>query len=806
MKNTRLLIIAFLLCSPFLLWSQTEGAGMIKPPEFTKESKKSDTIKVPEIVLPKTTPQEAAAEAAQRVVQAEAAKTGGSIIYGHSMFADQSLEVFRTTDGTHAPDTYILGAGDELRITIFGASQNDIQVTISKEGYIEPAGSPKIFLQGLSLAQARNLITGRLSASYSFRPDQITVTIATARTMLVNIFGETKITGGFQISALNSVFNVLSAAGGPTDIGSVRNIQLIRGTDRKTIDLYAFMSNPTYAFQFDLQQNDIIFVPVVKKLVAIEGAVKRPMMYEMLDNESLTDLIHYAGGIKVDAYTDFVQIQRFENDIPRLFEWNLSEILSGKEKVDLQNGDIVRIKLMAKPIDQFVSISGKVYYPGTYDLVKNSTIRSILKNAQTTSQADLALVFVERIRPDATIEYLTVPWAKLRDSGKDFPLQNGDRIKISEQARYKYTGIIGVEGDVKEPFEKTFAMDDHLPVKDAIEMAGGLNPTANPVAYIFRRNLLNPVLMNYIRINLDSAGNIQLQPGDRLHVYNNTVFTNIGEVYVSGAVKDPQTLTYSPELTIRDLITTAGGLTVGAALNYIKVFRTILSPTEPSKQEMLTIEMDSTYQVVSPSSFILKPYDHIVVPLTPSFTLGRTIEIKGEVNYPGQYVLTNKQVSLSDVIAMAGGLLGSADKQGSRLFRSFNKVGEITIDVGKALNMKGNIKCDLVLMEGDVITIPRLENTVTIRNNGTALAEYSGSSDGVMNLVYQGPKSAKWYVNHFAGGFLPKADRNSVTVIGRNGRMKGTSRTFLWMRKYPKVSTGSLINVKMKPVKPSTKN
>jgi len=518
----------------------------------------------------------------------------------------------------------------------------------------------------------------------------------------------------------------------------------------------------------------------------------------MLADELLADLIHYAGGVKVDAYTDFVQIQRYENDAPRLFEWNLAEILSGKLKVPLQNGDIVRIKSMAKPIDRFVEVSGKVFYPGRYDLVKNSTLGGVLNNAQTTTQADLSLVFLERMRFDGTVEYITVPWAEMKAAGKDFPLKSADRIKVSEQARYKFIGTIAVEGDVKEPFEKTLAMDDRLPVKSAIEMAGGLNPTANNIAYIFRRDLLNPVLMKYIRIKLDSAKDVLLQPGDRLHVYDNTVFTNIAEVRVSGAVKNPQTLTYAPDFTIRDLITTAGGLTVGAALNYIKVFRTIMSPTEPAKQEMITLEMDSNYSVINPPNFVLRPYDHVVVPLTPAFTLGRLVEINGEVNYPGMYVLATKQVSLSEVIELAGGLLESADAEGSLLYRALNKIGYITIDAGKAIRMKGNLKNDPILMEGDVITIPRLENTVTIGHTGTVMAEYKGA-DGAISLVYQGPKSAKWYVNNFAGGFLPKADRSSVTVVKKNGQMKGTGRTILWIRKYPKVSTGARINVKMKP-------
>jgi len=358
---------------------------------------------------PVTTAKEAAAEASQRVIQTAAVKKEGVIaIYGHSLFTDKSLEVFRTTDGAQAPDTYVLGDGDEIRISIFGASQTDIQQQVALDGSIQPTGVAKIFLKGLSLAQAKEVIQNRLSSAYTFRSDQFAVTIVTARTIMVNVFGEANITGGFTISALNSALNALSAAGGPTDIGSVRSIQLIRGNTRRNIDIYAFMNDPATQFKFDLQNNDIIFVPVVKTLVTIEGAVKRPMTYEMLPNETLTNLIQYAGDVKMDVFPDFVQIERYINGEQRLFEYDLKEVRSGKTKVDLMNGDLVHIKAIGKPMDQYVDVEGSVYYPGRFDLSSNATLKALIANAKPTYQAKTDVLFIERIKPDSTFEVLSV--------------------------------------------------------------------------------------------------------------------------------------------------------------------------------------------------------------------------------------------------------------------------------------------------------------------------------------------------------------------------------------------------------------
>lgn len=813
MPNPRpLLLTAFLLFSAALSAQNLNDIFAVKDTTYTANNKlkveigkdKADTVKtggeaskITEMVIPVVTPQEAAADAAQRIMKTAALKGVTKQIYGHSVFTDQTLDVYRTSDGAMAPETYILGSGDEIRITIFGASQTDLQMRINNEGYIQPDGMSKIFLQGLSIAQARNLLVNRLSTFFTFRDDQLTLTVATARTVLVNIFGETKVTGGFSVSALNSALNAISAAGGVTEIGSVRAIQLIRGKQTRTIDLYAFMSNPSYQFQLDVQQNDIIFVPVAQNLVLAEGAVKRPMYYEMLPGESLTDLFRYAGGVNVDVYPDFVQIQRFTGDEIALLEYNLAEVLLGKLKITLQNGDVVRVRSIGKPIEKFVEVAGSVYYPGRYDLGKSPTLSAVLNSAQPNKQARQDLVIVERVRPDETVEVLTLAWAALKGEGKDFNLQPRDRITIPGLANYRDLGTIAVSGDVRSPFSKTMALGDRLTVKQAIELAGGLKTTAYPVAYIFRKNQLNPVEMKYIRVDLGKGDETLLQPGDRLNVYDNTLFTNAGEVKIFGAVKRPHGLTYDSSLTLTDLLATAGGFSAGAAFDRVEVYRTVLSADAPTRIDLITVAVDSNYRVVTPAGFALQPYDQVAVRTIPAYYLGRQVELNGAVMRPGPYVLGPGNVHLSDVIEMAGGLLESADATGSRLFRTTNKTGNIAMDARKAVRRSGNLRFDPILADGDVININRMENTVSIRNKSTGLESVNGD-EGVSTLVYQGKKSARWYIMHYAGGFAPGADKNSVTVVLKNGQVKGTGRTIFGIRKYPKVTTGGMIQVRKK--------
>lgn len=737
-----------------------------------------------------TTSGEAAAEAA---LQENMGTVATGNIYGHSLFTNKSLDVFRTTDGAQAPDTYVLGEGDEVHISIFGSSQTEIHQRIGADGSIQPAGSSKIFLKGMTLAQAREAVQKKLASHYSFRPDQIAVTISTARTMTVSIYGEVGVAGGFTVSALNTAFNALAAAGGPTEIGSVRNIQLSRGGKTSTLDLYKYM-NGTGMGSFDLQNGDIMFVPVAQKLVSIEGSVIRPMRYEMVDGETVRDLIDYAGGLKYNVYPEYLQVERMENGEKRYIEYNLNSVMNGTQRVDLANGDIVRVREASKPIENYVAIEGAVFYGGNYDLETSSSLKALIDKAQLKYTAKTDFAFVERTRPDETVEFLTVPFPG-ENGNPDFQLQGRDKVRITEQADYRDVAQIEVRGQVRDPFTRTFGLNDRMTVTQAIEYAGGLKPSVFPVAYISRKDLTNPSKMEYISISLDKDGDTLLQPGDKLEIYDNTTFTNVGEVRVSGAVKSPFGTTYDASLSVHDMLTMAGGFEVGAAYDRVEVFRVNIDDKDEVKLDLITLKVDEDYNTLE--DFQLQPYDHIVVRMTPNFTMGRTVEISGRVKYPGQYVLEDNKTQLWEIIEMAGGLLDDADPY-ARLFRTYNNRGNIGLDLREVKSSKGKVKSDPILMDGDVINIVRLENTVLIRETGTRMAQYVPEEYSATQklMIYQGKHSAKWYVKHYAGGFQKLADKNSVTVTFPNNQTESTKRHLGFIRKYPTVEPGGVITMR----------
>ncbi len=750
--------------------------------------------------VPQTTSGEAAAEQALATAIQENNASFADDIYGHALFTGKSMDVFRTTDGAQAPDSYILAEGDEVHISIFGGSQTEIHQRIGPDGSIQPAGSTKIFLKGMTLAQGRQAIRNKLSQHYSFRPDQIAVTLTTARTVTVSIYGEVGVQGGFTLSALNTAFNALAAAGGPTAIGSVREIQINRGGKSGHLDLYAYMVNPAQSGWYDIQNGDVIYVPVAQRIVKIEGAVNRPMRYEMLEGETLKDLIKYAGGLTASVFPDFVQIERVENGERKYMEYDLSAVMSGSRKVNLVNGDIVRIRTANQPLENYVAVGGDVYYDGRFDLEQNRSLTRLLENAKPRYTARTDYLFVERTRSDETVEVLTVPFPGV-NGNPDFRLQARDSVVVLQQSNYRDVETISVSGQVREPFTKTFGLNDRMTVAQAIEYAGGLKSTVFPVAYIFRRDVTNPNKMQYIRINLEKDGDRSLQPGDELRIYDNTTYTNVGEVHVSGAVKNPFGTAYDPSLTVHDLLEMAGGFEVGAAYDRIEVFRANLSKKDQVTFDMITFGVDDNYNIVS-GDYQVQPYDQIIVRMTPNFTMGRTVELNGRVKYPGRYVLEDGKTQLSEVIAMAGGLLDDADPY-CRLFRTYNNRGNIGVNLNEMKRHKGQMNADPYLMDGDVITIVRQENTVTIREVGTRMAQYVPDefSSTEKTFIYQGPHSAKWYINHFAGGFQKAADRNSVTVTMPNNQSDGTKKCFFWFHNYPTVQPGAVITLSIDQVK-----
>jgi protein involved in polysaccharide export with SLBB domain len=712
-----------------------------------------------------------------------------SKVYGHKIFRDKSIEVYRVSKDASPPESYILAPGDKINILIFGKSQADLSYEINTGGFIQPNLMPKVFLSGLTLKQAKDLLISRFSSYYLFNRDQFVLVLNTSRTMSINIFGEVEKVGTYTTSALNTALNALSASGGPTEIGTVRNIQIIRGNTKKVLDVYDFMTNPIVQFEFFLQNNDIIYVPAAEKIVSIEGAVNRPMSYELKTSEGLKELIKFAGGLRIDAFTEIVQIQRIENNKVVLNDYPFPDVMTGKIKLDLANGDSVRLKSINAPLKNYVNINGAVEYVGDYALASTGTISALLQKAKLKPEAKKEQAFLLRKKLDQTTEVLSINLENiLSGKDKDLTLQQEDSVLVYEQARYVDQFKIAVVGEVRNPFERAFAYEKGLSIKEALELAGGLKPEASKNGYIYRTDPFNAKKTTYLPVDINMISTDKLLPGDQLVILNKDVYLLESSISITGDVNKPLNLRYDPSLKLNDLIKLAGGLTISSNPKFVEVFRLEFKVGEAPTRSLLQVPLNNNLE--SSAEFSLQPFDVAIIRKTPDFALQELVSISGAVNKEGPFVLESKTYHFSDLIEDAGGFSEFADIFNVSLVRYSEGKGIIAFNAIDAMQNKRNKQKDPVLLAGDYVVVPRLDNIVTIDPGGTNYL--LGENQKLINITFQGEKSAPWYTKKFAGGFANRKDSKYFRVIHQNGMQEASKGWFLF-RKHPKVISGDRI-------------
>ncbi|MCO6461936.1 MAG: SLBB domain-containing protein [Saprospiraceae bacterium] len=730
-------------------------------------------------------------------------------IYGQQIFIEGNPAVFTSSENINPANDYLVGTGDVIRIVIFGRSLYDGNLEVDDQGYIDPQTLPKIYVKGVEWGKVKKLIESRYKQRYSFTAGQIAVTIKKMRNVTVSVFGEVANPGTYTYPAANSAFNLIALAKGITDLGSVRNIKIVSpGGKVRTYDVYKSMMDPSRAPNIYLQDNDFIQVPVAQKVVSIKGMINRPYRYELLPNEKLKDLIQYAGGLKAEANKDNIQVIRFENDARNIYTLKLSEA----DKFTLKNGDEINITASSDEIKNMITITGEVEHDGEYQWRQGMRISDLLKLAglKRTSRTDNA--YIMSLNPDNSYSFRRFS----PDSVLHFPdfagnllLKPNDQVTILSLPAYADSYKVQVSGAVRTPGEFNYSSNKKMKVSDLILMAGGLRPDALPKAYVIRTDTTTKIT-NYVMFdvskalsNIDSADNFTVEPKDQVTILSNDILLNESTVNVNGSVKNPGEFKYGPSMTLMDAITLSGGFTTEAATNRIEVFRVIMNNNEPTKTIAANFELprDLVMAQETMNKVFLEPYDIIVVRSVPKFKLQRIVTIEGEVKFPGQYALVSTNETITDLINRAGGLNPEAFTKGATLNRSYKNTGLVIIRLAEIMrNPKSSF--NISLLEGDVLTIPRANELVSIEgavNTHDILAENDLTNNRI-NVAFMEGKSVRYYVNNFAGGFSNHADKSKIFVQNANGERAKTKK-FLFFKKYPKVTKGSAIVVGFKDPK-----
>jgi len=731
-----------------------------------------------------------------------------AIIYGHDLYREGGIKFYKKSEYIQPGPKYILGPGDNISVAIWGQTEVNFNQEITSDGYLKFSKIPRIYLSGLTVEKAKKAIQAKFRNNYNFDSNNFEVNISATRNVNVYISGDVNNVGSYNISSLNTAINALAAAGGPSNIGSLRNIQLIHvdGT-KQNIDLYEFLKDPSVTHDFYLQDNDFIVVPVANKLVSISGAVNRAFKFELVENEDLEDLIEYAGGLKVNALRKNIKITRFENDEVVILNVDLNKSRNGSG-IKLKNGDKVEVSTITESVRNAVTVTGAVENPGTFALGPNMKISDLLEKMVLKEDAILDVAYLVRLNDDKqTVRYEIINIQSIlgNNGAGDIVLLPSDKLIIRGKSEFVTKNIFSVSGAIRNAGTYDLDGDSDLKVSDAVYLSGGLTDQATNFAYIIRKppGQLSPT---YISIDIKNAlndplsdDNMNLIPGDNIRIYDQSVYFEETFVTIQGSVRNPQDFRYDPSLTLKDVLLQAGGLKMEAAKNKIDIFRVEFQNNNKTRTLVANASVDENLNVINGANFELKPFDQIIVRKAPEFELQRSVFINGEVKYTGEFSLIDDNYTILDVIKDAGGMTEEAFSGGVTLFRNKDDVGFIVVDLERAIE-NPNSTLNVILQEGDVIEVPKMTNLVTLRGAVKKADVFNSeiANSNKTNFVYEEGKSVKDYIES-AGGFQKNADKSKISVKYPNGETHSVGR-FLFFRNYPEVVPGSDIYIGYKDV------
>ena len=652
-------------------------------------------------------------------------------IFGLEIFNNGVLS-FEPNISIATPVGYIIGPNDEININIFGYQEAKYNLKVSPEGDINIPYVGVMYVAGLTIEQATSKIKSKLSSSgYSNIKTGLTkvnVTIGRIRSIRVTVLGEVKSPGTYTLPSLATAFNALYLSGGPNDIGSMRNIEIIRnGKVIDSLDIYDFLVKGDQKGNINLHDQDIIRIPAYKVRVSLEGQVKRTGLFEIKSGETVQNLFDFAGGFSDSAYTASITAYKLTDTENRITDIDKSSFSTYHPS---RSESFVVKKIIGRFINK-VSIGGAVYLPGAYELTPGMTIKDLIMKAQGLKQdAYNGRGLILRNKEDLTPEYVSFsPVDVLQKGTNNLLLKANDSVAITSVADLKEKYTVTIDGEVRNT--GVYYYVENMSLRDLILLAGGFTDAAIPQRIEVARRL----------------------KADSFDIRDNRV-SQVFDI-----------------ISVNDLNTTAADVKLSA-------------------------------------------YDAVVVRKNPGYQIQNNIKVEGEVVYPGTYVLRSKNERISDVIKRAGGLTLQAFNEGGYVTRKNNKtvlnqvnlekinkiqetlrdtankvkqevertVDQIAIDLNTIM-LHPRSRNDLILEEGDVITIPKEKMDVRI----------SGQVLFPTRVVYEQKLDLKDYLGR-AGGVASNARKGKIYVLYPNGNAART-RHFLFFRSYPKVSPGSEIIV-----------
>lgn len=702
-----------------------------------------------------------------------------SLLFGSSLFFQKNRKLsFEPSLNQATPKNYILGPGDLIYVDIYGQSEKYYEATVNPEGFILLDNIGLIAVSGKTIEAAEGIIKNRVAAFYTglsgSNPSTfLQVTLGNVKTIKVHILNEVRLPGTFTLSAFSTVFNALYAAGGPSDKGTLRAIQLIRNNNKiAEIDVYDLLINGTANLDVQLQDQDVLLVNPYLARVKVMGEVKRPLVFEVTAEDNLEDILRFAGGFTDLALKDRISISRITGN-----QRSISDVYSNQLGLfNLKGGDEVTVGRIIDRYTNRIQIKGAVFRPGIFSLTEGLTLTQLIKNADgLKGDAYTQRASILRTKGDLSSEVLEVNLqAVLEGRQEDVVLQREDVIRISSIYDVQNERYIQILGEVKRPGTYPYAAG--MTPEELILIAGGLQESANIKDIEIARRLedsdsgtLSDIITTSINADLSFNPNaISLAPFDQVIVRKRANFTMQRLVSVEGQVNSPGIFAIQTSVDrISDLIKRAGGVnqfayTKGATL----IRKTEFFNTE-SEQVRRQKNLEALRVLLKESPTKPEAQEELLIRLFRDLPTEKVAKTDSTAN-------NAKRESLDQIAAETPGVAVK-----------FKETEAVAINLEKILANPGSEE-DLVLEEGDVLNVPKLLQTVRMR----------GDVVYPTTLRHEQGRSLRFYING-AGGFDRRANRKQTYVVYANGAVKRT-KGFFGVRSYPVVEPGAEVIIPSK--------
>ena len=708
-------------------------------------------------------------------------------IFGFDLFQKSSLS-FAPNLNLPTPVDYQLGPGDEILVDLWGATQQFLKLTVSPEGVIRPENLSPIYVNGLTIENASEKIINRLSEinrglkSQNGNPPTIfyQITLGNIRTINIEVVGDVAQPGMYALPSLSTVYTSLHAAGGPTENGTFRNIRLIR--DNKlltTVDIYPFLTNGIRSGDLRLKNGDVIIVGPLENRVELDGEVKRKGLFELKNDESFTDLLLYAGGFTSKAFKNTVTVKRNGEKEREIVDLE-KESFSSFRPTD---GDLIEVSAILDRFSNRVMINGAIYREGEYQLTPGLTLKQLIEKAGgVRGDANMSRISIYRTSDDFSQTVIPVNLGGLMNGTvQDVTLVKEDVVQITSIYDIKEEYSVQITGEVLEggvyPYFK------EMTVQDLIILAGGLKESASgALIEISRRNMNGGVnsaaeiisLSIDQTLSLDSEDRKQtLKPFDQVYIRKSPGYTVQQQVTVEGEALATGVYTISrKDERISDVIKRAGGLTPYAdASGAILVRKTEFSNSKSNDQISQEALQQLRQKVLNDESELKN------ISQTQLIERLKKLEDKVETDTQNDLVGSKLKKELIQDISEQDSLVRNIE---------IKEEEPVAINLQRILDEPGS-KYDLIVKEGDVISIPGKLETVRV----------AGEVISPLNVRFDEEFSFKDYIDR-SGGFLQTAKKDRSYIQYPNGEKKQVKR-FLFFKKYPKVEAGSTIFVSRKP-------